>query len=232
MCCIQDLISCRYIRAFEVGNKPTQVKYDLALRLKSLRNGPVIRNRLRLPHPVRTDIKVAVICPADSKYAEKALANGASLVGEENIFEAVQEGRIEFDRLICQTDSLAKMNKAGLGRILGPRGLMPSTKVGTVVKDPGSMLRDMMAGAEYKERLGTIRMAIGQLGFTPEQMQKNIKAFIEAVKKDMGRLGEKSPKEMAEIILSSTNGPGLPLSGEYQTLGAAGVTPQTLVQGT
>ena len=220
----------RYIRAFEVGSKPTGVKYDVALRFKSLRNGPVIRNRLRLPHPVRTDIRVAVICPPESKYAEKALANGASIVGEESIFEAVQEGRIEFDRLICQTDSLAKLNKAGLGRILGPRGLMPSTKVGTVVKDPGSMLRDMMAGAEYKERLGTIRMAIGQLGFTPEQMQKNIKTFIEAVKKDMGRLGERSPKEMAEVILSSTNGPGIPLSGEFQSLAPGAITPQELAQ--
>jgi large subunit ribosomal protein L1 len=107
---------------------------------------------------------------------------------------------------------------------------MPSTKVGTVVKDPGSMLRDMMAGAEYKERLGTIRMAIGQLGFTPEQMQRNMKAFIEAVKKDMGRLGERSPKEMAEVILSSTNGPGIPLSGEFQSLTPGAITPQELAQ--
>lgn len=225
------LMMIRYIRAFEVGNKSTKVKYDLALRFKTLKNGPVVKNRLRLPHPVRTDIRVAVICPADSKHAEKALASGASLVGEAEIIEAVQEGRIEFDRLICQTDSLTKLQKAGVARILGPRGLMPSLKLGTVVKDPASMLRDMMSGAEYKERLGTVRMAIGQLGFTPEQMQKNIKTLIDAVKKDMGRVGEKSPKEIAEIILSSTNGPGIPLSGDFQSMTPEGVTPQQLALG-
>lgn len=220
----------RYIRAFEVGNKPTAVKYDLALRFKTLKNGPVIRNRLRLPHPVRTDVRIAVICPPDSKIAEQALAAGASMVGEESIFEAVQEGRIEFDRCICQTDSLDKMNKAGMGRILGPRGMMPSLKMGTVVKDPAGMLRDLMSGAEYRERLGSIRMAIGQLGFTPEQMQKNIKIFIEHVKKDMAHLNDRVSKEMVEVILSSTNAPGFPLNGEFQSLGG-GITSQELSTG-
>ena len=205
----------RYIRAFEVGRSPTSVKYEMALKLKSQKNGPVVRNRLRLPHPVRTDIRICVICPPDSKYAEQARAAGASLVGEEDIFEAVKDGRIEFDRCICQTDSLDKMNKAGLGRILGPRGLMPNTKLGTVVKDPAAVLKDMVGGAEYRERLGVVRMAIGQLGFTPEEMQRNIRTFIEAVKKDMAHLNDRINKELYEVVLSSTNAPGFPLNGEF-----------------
>merc|ERR1712000_687235 len=104
----------RYIRAFEVGQKPTSVKYEMHLKFKSLKNGPVVRNRLRLPHPVKTDVGICVICPPDSKYAKEAISAGATLVGEEEIFEAVKDGRIEFDRCICQTDSLDKMNKAGL----------------------------------------------------------------------------------------------------------------------
>ncbi|PMD53107.1 ribosomal protein L1 [Hyaloscypha bicolor E] len=205
----------RYIRAFEVGRSPTSVKYEMAIKLRSQKNGPVVRNRLRLPHPVRTDIRICVICPPDSKYAEQARAAGASLVGEEDIFEAVKDGRIEFDRCICQTDSLDKMNKAGLGRILGPRGLMPSTKLGTVVKDPAAVLKDMVGGAEYRERLGVVRMAIGQLGFTPEEMQRNVRAFIEAVKKDMAHLSDRINKELSEVVLSSTNAPGFPLNGEF-----------------
>ena len=90
----------RYIRAFEVGQKPTEVKYEMAVKLKSLKNGPVIRNRLRLPHPVKTDVRICVICPPDSQYAEKARAAGATLVGEDDIIEAVKDGRIEFDRCI------------------------------------------------------------------------------------------------------------------------------------
>jgi large subunit ribosomal protein L1 len=217
----------RYIRAFEVGRKPTEVKYEMHLKFKSLKNGPVIRNRLRLPHPVKTDIRICVICPPDSKYAEAARAAGASLVGEEEIFEAVKDGRIEFDRCICQTDSLDKMNKAALGRILGPRGLMPSTKMGTVVKDPAAVLKDLIGGAEYRERLGVVRMAVGQLGFTPDEMRRNIKAFIEQVKKDMAHISDRISKDIAEIVLSSTNAPGFPLNGEFNNPNST-ITPRDL----
>jgi large subunit ribosomal protein L1 len=217
----------RYIRAFEVGQKPTAVKYEMAVKLKSLKNGPVIRNRLRLPHPVKTDVRICVICPPDSQYAEKAIAAGATLVGEDDIIEAVKDGRIEFDRCICQTDSLAKMNKAGLGRILGPRGLMPSSKMGTVVKDPSLVIKDLIGGAEYRERMGVIRMAVGQLGFTPEEVQRNIKTFMDAVKKDMGMLSDRINKEVAEVVLSSTNGPGFTLNGNFLDLNST-VTPREL----
>lgn len=220
------LISYRYIRAFEVGRSPTSVKYELHLKLKSLKNGPVIRNRLRLPHPVKTDIRICVICPPDSPYAASAKAAGATLVGEDEIFEAVKDGRIEFDRCICQVDSLAKMNKAGLGRVLGPKGLMPSAKTGTVVKDPSLVLKDLIGGAEYRERLGVVRMAVGQLGFTPEEMQRNIRAYVEAVKKDMAQLSEKINKELAEVVLSSTNSPGFSLNGDFKTPNS--VTPREL----
>lgn len=189
----------------------------MALRIKTVKNGPVIRNRLRLPHPVRTDMRICVICPPDSKYAETARAAGAVLVGEEDVFEAILDGKIDFDRCLCQTDSLQKMNKAGLGRVLGPRGMMPSAKTGTVVKDPGMYVKEMIGAAEYRERVGAIRMAVGRLAFTPEQMQKNIKFFIESVKKDMAQLSEKVNKELAEVVLSTTNGPGFSLNGEFRS---------------
>lgn len=199
----------------------------MAVKLGGLKNGPVVRNRLRLPHPVKTDVRICVICPPNSKHAEQAKAAGASLVGEEEIFEAVKDGKIEFDRCICQTDSLDKMNKAGLGRVLGPRGLMPSTKLGTVVKDPAAVLKDLIGGAEYREKLGVVRIAIGQLGFTPEEVQRNIRTFIEHIKKDMAHLSEKINKEIVEVVLSSTNGPGFPLSGQFARPDS-GVTPRDL----
>jgi large subunit ribosomal protein L1 len=224
---ITSNMTSRYIRAFEVGRPPTSSKYELYLKLKSLKNGPVIRNRMRLPHPVKTNIRICVICPPDSKYAEAARTAGALLVGEEEIFEAVKDGRIEFDRCICQNDSLAKLNKAGLGRILGPRGLMPSTKTGTVVKDPASVVKELVGGSEYRERLGVVRLAIGQLGFTPEEMQRNIKAFMDAVKKDMAQLSDKISKEVAEVVLSSTNSPGFSLNGTFRSVSSS-ITPREL----
>ncbi|KAJ8109014.1 hypothetical protein OPT61_g7762 [Boeremia exigua] len=106
--------------------------------------------------------------------------------------------------------------RAGLGRILGPKGLMPSTKTGTVVNNIGPTVRNMVGGSEYRERLGVIRMAVGQLGFTPAEMQENIKAFMDALKKDMAQMQDRVSKEVHEVVLSSTNAPGFTLSGEFK----------------
>lgn len=193
-------IGCRYIRAFEVGRNPSSVKYEVAVRLRTMKNGPVIRNRLRLPHPVKTDIRICVICPPDSKAAAEARAAGASLVGEDEIFDQVKEGIVEFDRCICHVDSVQKMNKAGLGRILGPKGLMPSAKTGTVVTNIASTVKNMVGASEYRERMAVLRMAVGQLGFTPDMMQANIKAFMDTLKKDIAQLSDRASKEIHEVV--------------------------------
>jgi large subunit ribosomal protein L1 len=190
----------RYIRAFEVGRNPSSSKYEVHVRLRTLKNGPVVRNRLRLPHPVKTDLRICVFAPPDSKAAADARAAGAVLVGEDDVFAQIKEGTVEFDRCLCHVDSLQKMNKAGLGRILGPKGLMPSTKTGTVVTQVESSVRALVGGSEYRERLGVIRMAVGQLGFTPEEMQRNVKAFMDAVKKDMAQMSDRISKEIHEVV--------------------------------
>ncbi|KAJ4346874.1 uncharacterized protein N0V89_010807 [Didymosphaeria variabile] len=217
-----------YIRAFEVGRNPTSSKYEMHVRFRTLKNGPAIRNRLRLPHPVKTDLRICVIAPPDSKAAAEARAQGASLVGEDEIFAQVKDGIINFDRCICYLDSLQKLNKAGLGKVLGPKRLMPSTKTGTVVSNVaavGAMVRDMVSGSEYRERDAVVRLAIGQLGFTPEAMQTNIKTFMDSVKKDIARLVGPT-KEIHEVVLSSTNSPGFTLNGEFK--GANSVAPREL----
>lgn len=176
----------------------------------------MVRNRLRLPHPVKTDLRICVIAPPDSAMGKAASAAGASIVGEESVFDAVKEGRIEFDRCICHQDSLQKLASSGIARILGPRGLMPSAKLGTVVKDARQSVRDMVGASEYRERAGVVRMAVGQLGFTPEELQKNIRAFVDGVRRDIAGLSDRIAKDIHEVVLSSTNGPGLSLTGEYR----------------
>ncbi|KAL8936734.1 MAG: hypothetical protein Q9216_004775 [Gyalolechia sp. 2 TL-2023] len=207
----------RYIKAFEVGRPPTSPKYDLAVKLRTIKNGPTVRNRLRLPHAVNTSMRICVICPPNSAHAQAAKKAGASVVGEDTVFDAVKEGRIEFDRCICHQDSVTKMNKAGLGRILGPRGLMPSTKLGTIVQDVRASVKGLVGASEYRERNGVLRMAVGQLGFTPEELQANIKAFMTEIKKDMDLLSEKVTKEIHEVVLSSTNAPGFSLNGDFRS---------------
>lgn len=138
-------------------------------------------------------------------------------MGEEIVFDAVREGRIEFDRCICHVDSAQKLNKAALGRILGPKGLMPSSKTGTITKDIGGTVKGLIGGSEYREKLGVIRCAVGQLGFTPEELQRNVGAFVGGIKKDLALLSDRIGKDIHEVVLSSTNAPGFSLNGDFKS---------------
>lgn len=168
--------------------------------MRSLKNGPVVRNRMRLPHAVDTSSRIAVICKPDSPAAVAAVKAGASLVGEDTLIDAIKEGRIEFEKLLCHTDSVDKLQKANLGRILGPKGLMPSPKTSTVVSNVATAVKGMVGGTEYREKIGVVRLAIGQLGFTPEQMQANIKAFMTNLKADVAQISEQMTKEIHEVV--------------------------------
>ena len=170
------------------------------IRLKTKRDGPVIRNQLRLPHSVKSDLSICVICPPDSKAAEEARIAGATLVGEEDIFEVIKSGKVDFDRVIAHPDSMPKINKAGLPRILGPKGLMPNAKLGTIVENMRDTIGNMMGGSMYRERVGMLRMAIGQLGFTPEQLRDNIRTFIDAIKKDAAGMSDQMVKDIHEVV--------------------------------
>ena len=139
-------------------------------------------------------------------------------MGEDVIFDVVKEGRIEFDRCICHVDSAQKMNQANLGRILGPRGLMPSAKLGTVTKDVAGTVKGLVGGSEYREKLGVIRCAVGQLGFTPEEMQSNVKAFVGNVKKDLALLSDRINKEIHEVVSLSIFCPCIATLGRWYLL--------------
>jgi large subunit ribosomal protein L1 len=145
-----------------------------------------------------------VICPPDSPIAAAAIKAGASLVGEDTVFDAVKDGRIEFERCICHVDSQQKLAKSGVARILGPRGLMPSAKLGTVVKDVPGTIRGLVGGSEYRERLGVVRIAVGQLANTPEEMQANIKTFMTNLRKDIAQMSDKVSKEIHEVVSTAS----------------------------
>jgi large subunit ribosomal protein L1 len=212
-------------------------KYEVHIRLKTKKDGPVIRNMIRFPHAVKTEARICVICPPGSKHEKEAKEAGAVLVGEQEVFDQVKKGIIEFDRCICHTDSFDAMNKAGLGRFLGPRGLMPSVKMGTVVDDIGVRVQMLRGGTIYREREGVIRMPIGQLGFSPEQLRENLRMTMEQIKKDAAQLNDRVTKEIHEVVsqthltpltttrpadhyfqvLSSTHGPGISLNGDFRS---------------
>ncbi|KAA8913318.1 50S ribosomal protein L1 [Sphaerosporella brunnea] len=207
------LEAMRYIQAFEVGHDPVATKYELHVKLRTQKSGPTVKSRIRLPKPVKTDLRICVI--AEGKQAEAAKAAGASLVGTQEVFEKIQNGEIDFDKCICHEGSFAALIKARLGPILGPKGLMPSQKLGTVVLDVAKAMKELTGASEYRERMGVIRVPIGQIAFTEQELAKNIKAFMEQLKKEFGAMSFRADKSINEVVLSSTRSPGFSLSGEF-----------------
>lgn len=215
------LTSHRVLRAYEVGWPPGVVKYELHVHLKTARNGPVIKNTIRLPNPVQSEWQIAVVAPEGSVIANAAAAAGARAVGEETLFEAIRAGNIEFDRLICYESSEKKLQAAKLGPILGPKGLMPSVKMKTITKDVVKAIRDSAGATEYKERLGNIRLAVGQLGHSPEQLRTNVEAVVARIKQQCAEISEDHPKEVCEIVIGSTNSPvSFSLNGKFKEDGS------------
>ncbi|KPI35018.1 50S ribosomal protein L1 [Cyphellophora attinorum] len=205
----------RYLQAAEVRHKPDNIKYEAHVKLKTNRSGPVIRqNQIQLPHPVKSDkVKYAIICPPDSKVYKEAKAAGHYLVGQEEIFEELKE--MKFDRCIAHPNSVKPMASAGLPRILGPRGLMPNVKNGTVTADPMKLLRQMMGGAVYRERFGCVRLAVGTLAYKPEMLRDNLQSFLKRIREEISRLPQNAVKSIDEVVLSSSTGPGISLNGTF-----------------
>lgn len=208
----------RILRAYEVGKPPGVVKYELSVNLKTFRSGPVVKSSIRLPNPVQSDWQIAVICPEGSEIAVAATNAGAKAVGEQTLFELIRSEKIDFDRLICHEASEKALQAANLGRILGPKGLMPNRKMKTIVSDVVKAVRDSAGAADYRERQGVVRLAIGQLGHSPEQLKANLEVVMRKIKGECAELSEEVPKEVHEVILSSTHGPGLSLSGKLRNL--------------
>jgi large subunit ribosomal protein L1 len=98
---------------------------------------------------------------------------------------------------------------------------MPSQKTGTVVLDIARAIKELTGKSEFRERMGVIRIPIGQLAFTEQELSKNIKAFMEQLKKEFGALSFRADKSINEVVLSSTHGAGFSLSGDYKTVAAA-----------
>ncbi|KAI0427117.1 50S ribosomal protein L1 [Xylaria sp. FL1042] len=207
----------RYLRAAEVGRPPSSSTYEVSLKIRTIKNGPIIRDRIRLPYPVKNDTRIAVICKENSGAAHDARNGGAVAFGEESLFEMIKANpnNLPFNRLICHVDSEPALKKAGLGRILGPKGLMPSIKTNTITRSVVSMMHDMVGAENYRERVGAIRMPIGNIQFTPKMLSENIKALITSIKGNIQVLDDRVRKDLIEVVLSSTVGPGFSLNGGF-----------------
>ena len=129
----------------------------------------------------------------------KALAAGAVVAGDDEVIEAIQNWTISFDRCICHESSVPKL--ATVARILGPKGLMPNTKQGTIVKDIPAMIQSMSGSGEYRESGDVVQCPIGQLAFTPDQLKENIKEFVARMRQECAKLSAgRAVKSVHDIV--------------------------------
>jgi large subunit ribosomal protein L1 len=175
----------------------------------------MVRGVVALPAGTGRDVRVAVFA-RDAK-ADEAREAGADIVGAEDLVEKVQKGDIDFDRAIATPDMMPLVGR--LGKVLGPRNLMPNPKVGTVTPDVAGAVKAAKGGSvEFRvEKAGIVHAGVGKASFKEEQLLENVKAFIDAVSraKPSGSKGT----YIKRVSVSSTMGPGLKidvasLSGE------------------
>jgi large subunit ribosomal protein L1 len=165
----------------------------------------MVRGVVTLPAGTGKDVRVAVF--ARGAKAEEATAAGADVVGAEDLMETIQGGTIDFDRVIATPDMMGIVGR--LGKVLGPKGLMPNPKLGTVTPNVTEAVKAAKGGqVEFRvEKAGIIHSGIGKVSFPAEDLKRNFTAFVDAIvrAKPAGAKG----KYVQKVALSSTMGPGL-----------------------
>lgn len=180
---------------------------DLAVRLgvDPRHADQMVRGTVVLPHGVGKDVKVAVFAKGEKE--KEALDAGADFVGSDDLVEKIQGGWLEFDKAIATPDMMGAVGK--LGRVLGPRGMMPNAKLGTVTFDVARAVKEIKAGKiDFKvERAGILHAPVGKVSFGKEKLMQNVAAFMETVMK------LKPPASKGTYIkgiaVSTTMGPGI-----------------------
>lgn len=165
----------------------------------------MVRGVVNLPNGTGRTLKVAVF--ARGAKADEALAAGADIVGAEDLVAIVQSGKIEFDRCIATPDMMPLVGR--LGKVLGPRGLMPNPKVGTVTMDIKTAVAASKGGAvEFRaEKAGIVQASVGKTSFGEDKLIENIKALVDAVAK--AKPSASKGTYIQRVALSSTMGPGV-----------------------
>jgi large subunit ribosomal protein L1 len=215
---IDPTVSYDVAEAVKLVKGRSKTKFDetveiaLNLNIDPRKADQNLRGTVQLPNGTGKTLRVAVFARGDR--AKEAEAAGADLVGAEDLAEKVQAGQIEFDRCIATPDMMAVVGR--LGKVLGPRGLMPNPKLGTVTANVSEAVRAAKGGqVEFRaEKAGLVHAGIGKISFTEAALVENVKAFVGAISraKPSGVKGTYIKK----VSLSSTMGPGIKL--EISTL--------------
>jgi large subunit ribosomal protein L1 len=197
--------------AVKMVKSRAQAKFDetievaMNLGVDPRHSDQMVRGVVNLPNGSGRDVRVAVF--ARGAKAEEAAAAGADVVGAEDLVEKVQGGAIDFDRVVATPDMMPLVGR--LGKVLGPRGLMPNPKVGTVTMDIAAAVKGAKGGSvEFRvEKAGIVQAGVGKASFPEDKLVENIKAFADAVQK--ARPSGAKGTFVQRVAISSTMGPGV-----------------------
>jgi len=186
---------------------------DLSIKIntKQSKGGDFnLRTVVKLPHGNGKKFKIAVLC--EQEKVEEAKKVGADIVGSQDLLDKISSGELNFDKLICTTGMMSKIGK--LGKILGPKGLMPNPKLGTVSNDLKKSITDIKTGlVEIKnDKDGNLALSIGRKNFSKEKLQENYKYFIDFLKKEKPE--NIKGEFIKNIFLTSTMGISYKLGGK------------------
>ena len=186
------------------------IEIAINLAVDTKRADQQVRGMLSLPNGTGAKVRVAVF--AKDEKAKEAKAAGADIVGADDLAERIQKGEIDFDRCLATPDMMVLVGR--VGKILGPKGLMPNPKLGTVTPNIGEAVKSMKGGAvEFRaEKAGIIHARVGKASFDEAKLVENIRAFYEAIirAKPAGAKG----KYINKVSVTSTMGPGIKIDPE------------------
>jgi large subunit ribosomal protein L1 len=192
--------------------------FDVAINLgvDPKQSDQQVRGMIAMPNGIGKEIRVAVFARGDK--AADALKAGADIVGADDLAEKIAKGEINFDRCIATPDMMAVVGK--IGKILGPRGLMPNPKLGTVTPNVVEAVKNAKSGqVEFRvEKAGIVHAGIGKASFTEEALVQNIKAFFDAVVK--AKPSTSKGTYIKKVSLSTTMGPGIKIDASSLTAAA------------
>jgi large subunit ribosomal protein L1 len=199
--------------AVSVSQRAAYAKFDetmeIAVRLgvNPKHADQMVRGAVMLPHGTGKRVRVIVFAKGDKE--REAREAGADVVGAEELVQRVQEGWLEFDTAIATPDLMGQVGR--LGKVLGPRGLMPNPKVGTVTFDVGRAVREAKAGkVEFKvDKAGNVHVPVGKKSFAAEHLAANTQAVLEALVK--AKPAAAKGQYLRSITVSTTMGPGVPV---------------------
>jgi len=202
---VKKALSCAYAKFDET--------IDIAVRLgvDPRHADQMVRGAVVLPNGIGKSVRLVVFAKGEKE--KEALEAGADFTGSDELIDKIQQGWLEFDKTVATPDMMSSVSK--LGRVLGPRGMMPNAKLGTVTFDVGKAVKEIKAGKiEFKvEKTGIVHAPMGKVSFGPDKLVENIRAFMDIIM----RMKPPASKGayLKSIAISTTMGPGIKIDPAY-----------------